>query len=84
MWYENNVLVALISFTAIALFLLVLSAVPSFDLSQGAEKVLEMIVTAIAAFVTGYVAKSIQGAVTTKSITTTEKSSNAGVDTDAS
>ena len=76
MWYENNILIAVISFTIVAVLLLVLSAIPGFNLSQGAEKIIEMIITAIAAFVTGYVAKTIQGAITTKSITTTEKSSN--------
>ena len=76
MWYENNILIAIISFTTMAVLLLILSAISTFNLSAGAEKIIEMIITGISAFVTGYITKSIKDAVTTKSTTTTEQSSN--------
>ena len=76
MWYENNVLIAIMAFTLISMTLLILSAVPGFNFSPGAEKVLELIVASIGAFVTGYITHAIQDARTTKSVTTTEKTSN--------
>jgi len=77
MWYENSVFIAILSFTLIAVLLLILSAIPGYKLDPGTEKVLSMIITGIAAFVTGYATHAIQNAVTTKSTVTKEETSNA-------
>ena len=77
MWWENSILLAIVSFTIIAVMLLIFSAVPTFNLSPGAEKSIQMIITAIGAFVTGWGAKSVKDAVTSTSTITKEESSNA-------
>lgn len=69
MWWENNVFVATIALTVIAI-------VAIFRLGEGSEKIALSIVTGIAAFVTGYITRGIKDAVTTVKTTTEENTTN--------
>jgi hypothetical protein len=69
MWYENNVFVATISLTLMGCLVL-------FRVPEQAKDILIQIITAIAAFVTGYSVRSIKDSVTTRSTTTKEEESN--------
>lgn len=70
MWYENNVFIA-----TVALLIIALAVV--FRIPEKADTMVIPIITAIAAFVTGYATHAIQNAVTTKSTVTKEDISNA-------
>jgi hypothetical protein len=72
MWWENNVFVAIIALTLMGCLVI-------FFAPEQAKDILIQIITAIAAFVTGYSVKSIRDGITTRSTTTTEEVSNAEV-----
>lgn len=69
MWWENNVFIATIALTVIAITAI-------FRLGEGAEKIALSIVTGIAAFVTGYVTRGIKDGVTTLKTTSEEETTN--------
>jgi len=69
MWYENNIFVGIMSLTIIA-------CVAMWRIQDQAKDIVIPIVTGIAGIVTGYVAKVIKDAVTTKSVVTHEDTTN--------
>jgi hypothetical protein len=73
MWFENNVFVATVCLTFLGC--LVLITVPT-----QAKDILIQIITAIAAFVTGYSVKTVKDGLTTRSTTTKEEVSNVPIE----
>ena len=69
MWYENNILIGTCALTIISCFSLWL-------IPEQAKDVAIPAITGISGFVTGYVAKTIKDAVTTRSTTTQEETTN--------
>lgn len=70
MWYDNNIFTGIAALTIIAVFALI--RVPF-----GAKDMVIPVITGIAGIVTGYAAKTIKDAVTSRTTTTKEEVSNA-------